>query len=195
MIVWTWQKPHLKPFVDPKTVDPRSADSYYGTNPSFQPHYERLWRELESDRLLWCFVDEAESQKTWKGRERWRLEIPEPILQQAGYASTIDPPVWEKILGIQSWPDAFEPLEFKWQRERLDQGLTSEVVENRKTRDYHDLKSPSDDWWNEVYLESPEHRGWSQAWLEEQLGEHADSPPDVLLKRSLPEPWCHRDPV
>ena len=100
MKLWTWQADEIKPTVG--DIDPRCPGSYYDSNPKFRPEFEKLWEKLGADQILWCFVDEEEAKIPWNGRSRWSLDIPDDSL-----LATIDPDVWERILGTRARPVCF----------------------------------------------------------------------------------------
>lgn len=186
MKLWTWQADEIRPSVG--DIDPRCPGSYYDTNPKFRPAFEKLWKKLDTDQLLWCFVDEEEAKEArehWRGRSLWALDVPEDSI-----LAFIDPGVWERLLGSGAVPPSYREVCYAWQEEWHKEAMRKDLgnVEYReqKLKEYHEMAPLRGDWWSELFLDGPKDIGWSSKWLSGILG-HEKIVSQVLLERPVPE--------
>jgi len=180
MKFWTWQHDKTKPTVG--DIDPRCLDSDYNSNPEFRPAFDRLWEELGTDQLIWCFVDEKEATRSpWRNRSRWILEVPQESIFQV-----IDPGVWERILGSGAVPPQYDDVRAVWASEAIRKDFPIGEYVAQEHNEYLKIPPPGGDWWPHLFLANIGDDGWTSKWLSRTLCRDATAS-QVLLKRPIPE--------
>ena len=173
MQLWTWQADAVKPTV--AGIDPRCPGSYYDTFPKYRPAFEWLWETLGTDQLLWCFVDESEAKESrWNGRSLWSIDVPDDEI-----LNTIDPGVWEFILGTKATPPCYAAIRTVWGREAIASDLDIVEYESSKLKEYHEISPPRGDWRLSLVLNGLDDRGWTSMWVSQVIGV------DVTIRQAL----------
>jgi hypothetical protein len=165
MQLWTWHEPDFD--LTSGEVD-HSRSKYYKSTPGILAAYAELSRLLGTDQIIWCYVRRDEyHQLPNLTRIEWALNVPDNQI-----LGMIDAYVWNKILGIKTYPRS---LYSDW----LDMAPTDESARlayiNKKIEDYHSQPEPSGGWWSRLFTKDSTIEGAT-----------------ALLRHPIPEHWVIR---
>ncbi len=128
-----------------------SLSDYYREIDGVPAAYERLWSEIGTSQIVWCYTLANQYSTTGIARLEWELEIPtDDVL---GFVDDI---VWNRVLGIQC--DLPEELRIEFKNaaipEHPDDPAARMAFEKELAAEFWNRQPPEGDWWASLLVEA-----------------------------------------